>query len=78
MAMSNMKVFTDSIVKDAPLQLERAMTMTSIAFDDNPLHRDKLFSDWVNELKERIIELEVVNQKLHKIIGTSSFNQTQA
>ena len=78
MATSNMKVFSDNILKDAALECERAFLLMNIACDANQSVKDKLVADWITELQERIIELEVSNQNLHKIISTSSFNQTQA
>jgi len=58
MALGDLNVFSKMIIDSATLEHERAALLLSVSFNENPLHTDKIFLDWVNELQQRINELE--------------------
>ena len=69
MATNNFNLINKKFIDDINLTYERKVYLAN--------RHDTLACDWIDELKERIAQLEKSNQKLHGIIGTSSFNQTQ-
>ncbi len=78
MAMDNIKSFNDAVAKQLSIEENRAIAMINIATDDNASDKDRLLYEWINELKEKVIELECANTNLHRICGTSAFNPTES
>ena len=56
MAMSNMKVFSERLIKDAELGTERAIFLMNCA-TGNPTDNEKLAADYINELKDKVDQL---------------------